>query len=348
VFPAVVVDFSVEAPVNAVEWVLDACNAAISAGACVSERDAAQPAPRAVAIVRALKGGSMSVRIEVGLDGDEQASWLVRVLEFSRQDPVDERWRSVGLAVATLVGEVEATEKATPDRPPQTGLPPTESQPELAASAPLPEPPAQAEPERPKDVVTPDVPPAVAEPDEPLADVAELPAEPLVRPVVFAGIGALAAQGSVTEPLRWGGGGRGGWLFGDGWELSIAGDYSQLSLLTGGADVSWVRTSAGLGYRMWFARRWSASFSAHLGVRMLRIDARGRQAAQRISSTFSPLARGSVDVWWQLAHFGGLWASIDVASIGRRTRLIGADGEPVASLPLGDASGVLGLWWNIQ
>jgi hypothetical protein len=102
-FPAVVVDFAADAPAAAEQRVLEACNAAIAAGRCERPGASGEP-PRSRARVRT--GSELEVRIELERFGEEGLDPVVRVLEFSPSDPDGERWRSVGLALATLVGEV--------------------------------------------------------------------------------------------------------------------------------------------------------------------------------------------------------------------------------------------------
>jgi len=75
---------------------------------------------RAVAVVTWVGEAHREVRIEVGLRPKGQ--WLTRQLELKDSDPMAERWRAVGLVIATLVDEEERAEKAAP--PPPTLPPP--------------------------------------------------------------------------------------------------------------------------------------------------------------------------------------------------------------------------------
>ena len=90
---------------------VEACSAAAREGQCVPAEQAPDEPPRAVAIVRPVGEGMVAVHIELGFPGDSgPAVWVSRDLSFSNSDPLHERWRSVGLVVATLAGRIEAGE----------------------------------------------------------------------------------------------------------------------------------------------------------------------------------------------------------------------------------------------
>ncbi len=111
----VVVDMGTDATADQLAWVVDACSGALSHGRCVPEVAAVASVPEAVAIVRVKDVTGRSVRIEVGRRREERAAWSVRELDFGSGDPPAECWRTVGLALATLVGEIEAAERAAGD-----------------------------------------------------------------------------------------------------------------------------------------------------------------------------------------------------------------------------------------
>lgn len=68
--------------------------------------------PEAVALVLWQGEGFLQVTVRVGRGGGQ---WLARALTFSERDSVSERWTTVGLTVATLVGETRALDTTTPD-----------------------------------------------------------------------------------------------------------------------------------------------------------------------------------------------------------------------------------------
>jgi hypothetical protein len=108
------------------QLLLEACDVAMRPARCVLGRDERAAAEgTAIAIVR-WGGDHTEARIEVGLRMHGVATWRKRTMSFSRADPEDERWRTVGYAVATLVGEGASGEKSKPtggDGPSPTASP---------------------------------------------------------------------------------------------------------------------------------------------------------------------------------------------------------------------------------
>ncbi|MEO8181682.1 MAG: hypothetical protein ABI895_22845 [Deltaproteobacteria bacterium] len=356
--PAIVVDLGNQLGPNETAWVLDACNAAIVKGTCELDTTAAE-APRAVAIVRLLGSEGRSVRIEVGLREADRDSWSVRALEFAAQDPARERWRTVGLVLATLVGELEAAEeeRQTQDGsgPPGTrGAAPAAASDRVRGAAEAST--AKAAPPRPQ----PTTGPAVASPDDartrgdapPIASPTQtqdagshalVPHAAIPRPGVFVGVGILSGPGAGIRPLRWGGGARGGWISRGGWALSAAADYSQVSFDAGEIEVAWWRATVGPGYRAWLSERWSLDLGLEVGLRNLRV---APSAAGSIrSSAWSPLGAAHLEAWWQTLASGGAWAGLTMSSIGRETRLIDRGSEVDVVLPAAEFHAALGLWW---
>ena len=93
---------------------LEACNLAMHPAQCVVGRDAgAMVEGTAIAILRWSQNHT-DARIEVGLRIDGTAAWRKRDVFFSPADPEEERWRTVGYAVATLVGEAVAGKPSEP------------------------------------------------------------------------------------------------------------------------------------------------------------------------------------------------------------------------------------------
>ena len=339
-FPAVVIDLGTEVAPSEAAWVLEACNAAVVSGTCELDTSASEPA-RALAIVRWLGDGTRSVRIEVGLRAEERADWSVRELDFSARDPARERWRSVGLVLATLVGEVEAARGQRPERAPASATqrvseaPPAAERPESMTPA---RPAAKAEQARAaRDELT--------SRSEPAQFPAFSPPElPVLRPTAFVAAGVLAGSGADLDPLRWGGGVRGGWISPAGWVLSAAGDYSRSELQQSRLEAEWLRLAAGAGYRLWWSKRWSFELGVELGARGLRVVPKTTGSIQ--STAWSPQAALHAEIWWQALSRAGAWLGVTASSIGRETHLLGPDREPEAEVPVGEAHGVFGIWWS--
>ena len=114
-----------------VQALLDSCSMAMHSNAtCVLSRDfkAGDRSP-AVAIVAWDGSGRVEARIDVGLSARQSAQWQSRQLLFSTGDPEVERWRTVGFAIATLVGDLigrnggESNREQTSPSAPQPGSP---------------------------------------------------------------------------------------------------------------------------------------------------------------------------------------------------------------------------------
>lgn len=330
--PIVVIDLGADASSERVAWVLDACNAAIGAGRCVTGVAPGEPPPRAVAIVRVRDDSGRVVRIEVGERERSHAEWSLRELEFEAEDPPAERWRSVGLALATLLGELD----------------PDDEIPTPAADAAPAQPPA---PEPPEELPAPAPEPPDSDAERTGAELRPIEAAPsfapkVERPRAFIGLGVLTGQGTVEQAPRWGGGLAGGWLAAGGLSLTAAGDYSTLTTEQGRLELTWLRLSAGIGYRFWLSERWSLGGGLHLGARRLGVDLESTQGLRQ-SAAWSPLASARVDAWWQALPFGGLALGAELSSIGRRTRVLGPEKVPITSVPLSDVTGFLSVWWAL-
>jgi len=91
-----------------------ACSSGLRRGTCVVEETPRGERATAVAIVVWLDAEHLHARIDVGRRADQRAGWQVRELNFHEQDAPAERWRSVGLAIAGVVGEATLLEPAKP------------------------------------------------------------------------------------------------------------------------------------------------------------------------------------------------------------------------------------------
>jgi hypothetical protein len=356
-FPAVVIDLGTRVPAAEAAWVLESCNAAIVNGSCELDTTASEP-PRALAIVRWLGSQRLAVRIEVGLREAERAAWSVRELDFLARDPVRERWRSVGLVVATLVGEVEAGREPGPDAappledtaptPPISGQPASEQQPAEPATAAASEVPVRGTPAPPAAPEAAAPPPSRRAPapvaKSPTSVEVPLPHVPLARRPLFIGAGVLAGQGATFDPLRWGAGLRAGWISPAGWVLSGSADYSRFELDVNALEAGWFRLAFAPGYRFWLSERWSIDLGLELGARVLRAVPNAAGSQRR--TAWSAQGAGHLEGWWQAFASGGAWAGLTLASIGRETRLLGRDRTPDVVVPLAELHGMLGVWWS--
>ncbi|HEY2406472.1 MAG TPA: hypothetical protein VGI10_10750 [Polyangiaceae bacterium] len=82
-----------------------ACSEGLHDGECaLQEQHLSEPAA-AVAIVSWLDNEHQRARLEVVSREDSHAAWHTRELGFHEQDAAVERWRALGFAIASLVGE---------------------------------------------------------------------------------------------------------------------------------------------------------------------------------------------------------------------------------------------------
>jgi hypothetical protein len=212
--PTVVIDTPASDRSAALEpTMVEACTNAIAEGRCAlasQTSDADQAEARAVAIVSWADGEQRTARIEVGLRRADRGQWLARTIEFRPQDAQPERWRAVGLVIATLVGDAIHAE-AAPVPPP--------------APAPSPAPPP------------PPPPPIRAAP------------EPVTHDRAWVDAGALIGPGLDTGAPRFGAGIRAAWaplrppLF-----VTVAAAYAgSARASTTGVGASWTTLAAGVG-----------------------------------------------------------------------------------------------------
>jgi hypothetical protein len=116
--PPVVVEMSAaDAGAPYAQVLVDACSAGLRGGrTCALEGTTSDSAP-AVAIVSWEGAGRSAAKIDVGVKRGARADWLTRRVTFDASDAEVERWRSVGLIIATLVGSGEAADADAPRLP---------------------------------------------------------------------------------------------------------------------------------------------------------------------------------------------------------------------------------------
>jgi len=241
---------------------VEACSHGVG-GACTLEGASAPSEPTAVAIVVWDGPVRRSAKIEVGLWRAERAQWRTQSIDFRPEDEPRERWRSVGLVVATLVGEtVRAAAAAAPVLPP-----------------PLPEPAPAPTPES-----APRPPPPTTSP----------------KRVILEG-GALAGPGLDSGPWRVGGFGRGAYRIGDLPLAAVASlRYARRPSDSQSVSVGWA--TAGVGAEGVFAvSTFFAELSAEWIVEWIRasVDSGGGDHASRtVSGGRLGLGLGTMPLPW--------------------------------------------------
>jgi hypothetical protein len=256
---------------------VDACSRAVSGGACALSTGSPDQDSPAVAIVT-WHDGRTKVRIEVGLRRADHAEWLSRSLEFKPEDSEIERFRSAGLVVATLVGDVRAGVRADPE-PPHTG--------EADAAGPAPPPPAPAPPPK-------ETPPANSPAHAERVSVA-LDGALLVGSALDRGAPRLgpAIRGSVR-------------VFGL-LTLTASVSYALRPVDAAGIDVRWITAGGGLGVTARPARSFVVRTYAEGLFEVVTVAGAAARADHR--SQTLPVARLTGDVAWMPSeHVGPAFA----------------------------------------
>ncbi len=95
------------------EQALRACTLTLEQRACVDIDSPAAPSAPMRARITWLDGLSSSVLLEVRALGAEETEPHLQRLDFGPSDPVDERWKAIGLAIGTLADPEAAASGAT-------------------------------------------------------------------------------------------------------------------------------------------------------------------------------------------------------------------------------------------
>lgn len=316
------VDLGAEARPAEVQWVVQACNEAAAARVCKpmpapavegqNSAPSAELSQAVVVVVRRQDAQGLRIRLELGPLDDFEGESSFRQLRFSPQDPEAERWRSVGFALAVLVGEADARNSGE----------------ERLAEAP-PNPSTEAE--------SSEAPAAVTAAEPPRFEL------PFSRSGLFLGAGLVVGEGAGS--LRSGVELRGGWLDDSGWQLGSTVNTASVQLREGATEVRWTTLTAGGGYRLGQGGEWALSGELLVGARRLSVDYL-LDDLQDSGVVWSPLVSLSTILWWQPLARVGLWAGVDFRSPLAPTRAIDdRDGTVLVDLPLVDTSASVGLWW---
>jgi hypothetical protein len=95
---------------------VDACNhGPYAALTCSLSTDTETDPPVALAVVNWDDPEHLSVTVQVGVRRQDGADWSVRQVRFVESDVERERWRTVGLVIATLVGQASAPVTVAPE-----------------------------------------------------------------------------------------------------------------------------------------------------------------------------------------------------------------------------------------
>jgi hypothetical protein len=351
VLPPIAIDLGPHVTRAELQYVLDACNEVVLERVCLPVSEVSLDEVRARASARRT---ARAVEIEVRFSDSEQPP-LVRTLRFTPADPARERWRSVGLAIATLVGEgqrakeeVQAARAAaapesaeTPAEPKAAEAKPAEAKP--AEAKPAEAKPAEAKPAEPEPAARPAAPASGAARERPRATLGGARARPLNG--WFIGIGAFGGPALDDGSARVGASLRGGWVSRGGLQLGGSTSYSW-ALREDTVEVSWLAIQAGIGHRFWLTDELSLGLSAQAGVQRLRFEASAGDV-ERASSVLNPLLTLGVDGWWLPWPGFGFWLALDGNTMGRKSELFVADTLTVSTLPV-DVTGLLGIGLRVR
>lgn len=101
-----------DVPAEYAPAMVSACSGALTSGSCALAGSLPESAkPEAVALVLWQGGNFLQVTVRVSRGGGQ---WTARALVFSERDSIAERWTTVGLTVATLVGEMSPVNEPGP------------------------------------------------------------------------------------------------------------------------------------------------------------------------------------------------------------------------------------------
>ncbi len=135
--PVVLVEISPpDPPAELSQALVDACSSTVREGKCDLASEAGSSPASALAIVRWTNEDESEALVQVGVREGTTTNWQSRTLRFIDTDLRVERWRSVGLTIATLVGETaeSARKTASPKKHPQPTRSPAPPPPKPAPS----------------------------------------------------------------------------------------------------------------------------------------------------------------------------------------------------------------------
>ncbi|MGC4066414.1 MAG: hypothetical protein QM784_17635 [Polyangiaceae bacterium] len=310
------------------------CTTALRRGTCqlASPKHVESLAPRAVAVVSWKDRKHESVLIEVGKEIDGEKRWLARSIDFQPQDAIGDRWRVVGLTVATLVGDLEDAQahQTLGVEEPADALPAESSAPPASPDASTAQPASLAPP-------APPLLPAPT-PSKPRRAATES------RKSVTAGarpksenelLWAVAACGSI-DPLtpRFGGLLRETTFPERRWFATVALSYSARPKDDVGLQMSWAGLSTGGGLRVGVpGTQLQSRYRLELVVERISASAYAPEGREHDESArFIAAARGGIGLEWPLGRHVGLVGGLDATLYAQPVRVRSA-GSQIAAFP---------------
>jgi hypothetical protein len=251
-----------DVPAEYAPAMVSACSDALAEGRCAMAQTLPESTqPEAVALVLWQGEGFLQVTVRVGRGGGQ---WVARALSFSERDSISERWTTVGLTVATLVGETRAREAQA-----HSGQDETSAQPALT---PIGESKTSGHPQTQSEAM-----PAATRPT----------AQPAALPPRWQGrIGLLTGPGWDNGDWR-----AGGWLSlgfklpGTPVVLHGFGSYALSrgpTLQSEGLSTRWLTLGAGAGVTgIWQALNVAGTTAVEVAYRRVDVDVRGQTASDQ-------------------------------------------------------------------
>jgi hypothetical protein len=161
---------------------------------------------------------------------------------------------------------------------------------------------------------------------------------------VFVGLGIFTGPGFGNSAWRAGGTLRGGWVAPSGLSLSAAfGSAWRTSSET--FTAAWLHFDLGVGYRIPLSDAVSIGTGIFAGVQRARFEILAA-GVSRSEARWNPRVGASLDAWWRTSSGFGLWAGVEVSTVGRESLLYVTPGaEPLRAAPV-DGAALLGAgWW---
>jgi hypothetical protein len=327
-----------------------ACTAALREGGCIVG-DSAPKYAIAVATVTVRAGGKVHIDVDVRATDESPARHPSRELTFHDADPIDERWKSVGFAIASMSGvaadvapepsPADTAPEAEPAMPASTtpgttnGAPASAAAPASGATpaAPPAAAPSSAAPNAAgKAASAPSTPPKASQPED---------EEPGAHR--FRASGEIeTGQGLTRGTWRLGGALGLGYDFADGfWAIDGLASYAANPADVNGVDTSWLTFGAGasVAWRMYGVR---GRVGALLGARdVLASGSDPATGARQTLARWLPIGIARASLCWPSAGPLGMFSGVELrrstggTSIESHGTYIGSSAAPEFGLFLG-------------
>lgn len=261
--------------------------------------------PAAVAIV-SRDENMRHVLIEVGRRREGRSSWLSRELAFEPQDELIERLRTIGLTIATLVGDVEEQEAVQSGSETPVESETTEA-PSAVRSQPAPAPPKQA----------------TRPPSSGQAPVGDARGPSNLQTSVA--VGALLGTAFDDGPPRFGAFARGGLRFDDfaAWPV-VSSSYAQRFDADDGLTVRWLTFGVGAAA----GHQWSGlelAIRGRLEGVLERLGVEQTRTPTDAGSVWQPGVRLGLELAWPAGGDAAMVGSLDGVLFRRATRITVAE-----------------------